>query len=167
MCECVRMCVLVCDRAHLYVHTCTDMCFEASMCVFMRVPEFKCITMLSYKGICIIMHFVCVCVCVCNPNPSDFHCVLFCSSWPFPDHLDVLEVIRARDLPPACKGVFDITVMDWSGKNIGGYKDVGKCCTFVFAISCLEILFKKQLGKSKSVLSLLPPEYFGLSFHSY
>ena len=65
MCECVRMCVLVCDRAHLYVHTCTDMCFEASMCVFMRVPEFKCITMLSYKGICIIMHFVCVCVCVC------------------------------------------------------------------------------------------------------
>lgn len=23
-----------------------------------------------------------------------------------------------RDLPPTCKGSLDITVMDWSGKNI-------------------------------------------------
>ena len=153
---------LTCISSHTEC-TCVSVCACVSWCVIVHICTFIQVQMCVLKPSCVSYKGVCVCGGGgwgggCNPNPSDFHCVLLCSSLPFPDHLHVLEVIWARDLPPACKGSFDITVMDWSGKNIQVYKDVGKCCTVVFNISCLEILFKKLLGTSKSVLSLLPPE---------
>lgn len=78
-----------------------------------------------------------VCVCVYDKvfAPSlyegwwchliSLHYALLCRSQPFPNHLDLLEVMWARDLPPDCKSSFDITAMDWSGKNIRHHVEVG------------------------------------------